>query len=234
MTAIVAAAVAAVVGAVLLSAESIRVVNQCEQGVHFRLSRIIAVHNPGLVLIIPVVDRLTAVSMRIVPMPIRSRGVVTRDDISVDVAAVAYYRVVDARKAVVTIENGDVAINQLAKTALRNVVGQHSLGEALANPAAISWAIRQILDTSTPEWGVEVTLVELEDVQTPDTSEARDGPRTGGWGSPVRQRPSETRGQGAEKRATIIAAECDARAAAPNQRSSGTRSRAARSIGASG
>ncbi|ANS27947.1 band 7 domain-containing protein [Rhodococcus opacus] len=197
MTATIAIVVV-VVAALLLSA-SIRVVKQYEKGVHFRLGKIIAVHEPGLRLIIPVVDNLTKVSMRIVTMPIQSQGIITRDNVSVDIAAVAYFRVVDARKSVVVIENVDSAINQIAQTTLRNVVGQHSLDEALSDTAVINGSIRQILDTTTLEWGVEVTLVELKDIQLPDTMKR----------AMAREAEAER-----EKRAKIIAAEGEARAAA--------------------
>src|SRR6201997_921115 len=190
--------VAAAVIALLLAA-SVRVVKQYERGVHFRLGRVIAVREPGLRLIIPVVDRLWRVSMRIVTMPIQSQGIITRDNVSVDIAAVAYFRVIDARKAVVVIENVHAAIDQIAQTTLRNVVGQHSLDEVLAQPEKINGSIRQILDTTTVDWGVEVTLVELKDIQLPDSMKR----------AMAREAEAER-----EKRAKIIAAEGEARAAA--------------------
>lgn len=196
-TGVLVAAVVAV-GAVLL-ALSIRVVKQYERGVHFRFGRIIGVRNPGLRLIIPAVDRLLAVSLRIVTMPIQSQGIITRDNVSVDIAAVAYFRVVDARKSVMAIEDVAVAINQIAQTTLRNVVGQHSLDDVLANTSEINASIRQILDTNTLEWGVEVTLVELKDIQLPDGMKR----------AMAREAEAER-----EKRAKIIAAEGEARAAA--------------------
>lgn len=153
----------------LIFAMAIRIVTQYERGVHFRLGRIIAVRNPGLTLIIPAVDRMTKVSMRIVTMPIQSQGIITRDNVSVDIAAVAYFRVIDAEKSVVTIESVNSAIDQIAQTTLRNVVGQHSLDEVLSETAVINTSIRQILDTTTLDWGVEVTLVELKDIQLPES-----------------------------------------------------------------
>ncbi len=188
-----------VVAALLLLAASIHVVKQYEKGIHFRLGKIISVRDPGLVLIIPAVDRLTKVSMRIVTMPIQSQGIITRDNVSVDIAAVAYFRVIDARKSVVVIENVNAAIDQIAQTTLRNVVGRHSLDEALADTGTINGAIREILDTTTLEWGVEVTLVELKDIQLPDTMKR----------AMAREAEAER-----EKRAKIIAAEGEARAAA--------------------
>jgi regulator of protease activity HflC (stomatin/prohibitin superfamily) len=193
---------AAVIAAIIVAAliiSSIRVIKQYERGVHFRLGRVIGVREPGLRLIIPVIDRLWRVSLRIVTMPIQSQGIITKDNVSVDIAAVAYFRVVDARKAVVTIENVASAIDQIAQTTLRNVVGQHSLDEVLAETSMINGNIREILDTTTLVWGVEVTLVELKDIQLPDSMKR----------AMAREAEAER-----EKRAKIIAAEGEARAAA--------------------
>ncbi len=110
-----------------------------------------------------------ALSVRIVTMPIQSQGIITRDNVSVDVSAVAYYRVVDATKSVVAVENVAAAINQIAQTTLRKVVGQHTLDQTLAETDTINQAIRQILDGATEDWGVLVTLVELKDTQLPDS-----------------------------------------------------------------
>lgn len=198
MTATVTIVIIAIALVVLL-ATAIRVVKQYEKGVHFRLGKIIAVHEPGLRWIIPVIDQLTKVSLRIVTMPIQSQGIITRDNVSVDIAAVAYFRVVDARRSVVAIENVDAAINQIAQTTLRNVVGQHSLDEVLAETAEVNSVIRGILDTTTLEWGVEVTLVELKDIQLPESMKR----------AMAREAEAER-----EKRARIIAAEGEARAAA--------------------
>src|SRR6476661_7234888 len=178
---------------------SIRIVRQYEQGVLFRLGRVVGVRMPGLRFIIPVIDRLHLVSLRIVTMPIQSQGIITRDNVSVDIAAVAYFRVVDAVKSVVVIENVGAAIDQIAQTTLRNVVGQHTLDETLADTEVINANIRQILDVITLEWGVEVTLVELKDIQLPESMKR----------AMARQAEAER-----EKRAKIIAAEGEAAAAA--------------------
>lgn len=178
---------------------SVRVVTQYEKGVLFRLGRVIAVREPGLRLIIPVIDRLREVSMRIITMPIQSQGIITRDNVSVDISAVAYFRVVDAEKSVVAIENVHAAIDQIAQTTLRKVVGQHTLDQALAETDTINADIRQILDTTTLEWGVEVTLVELKDIQLPEAMKR----------AMARQAEAER-----EKRAKIIAAEGESMAAA--------------------
>ena len=178
---------------------SIRVVKQYEQGVLFRLGRVIGVRMPGLRFIIPVVDRLHLVSLRIITMPIQSQGIITQDNVSVDVSAVAYYRVVDSAKSVVAIENVAAAINQIAQTTLRKVVGQHSLDQTLSETARINIDIREILDVSTLDWGIEVTLVELKDIQLPEGMKR----------AMARQAEAER-----EKRAKIIAAEGEAIAAA--------------------
>jgi len=194
---IVAAVVVVVVALVL--ALSVRIITQYENGVLFRLGRVKAAKEPGLTLIIPLVDRLTKVSRRIVTMPIQSQGIITRDNVSVDISAVAYFRVVNPVMSVVAIENVHAAINQIAQTTLRKVVGQHSLDQALSETDTINDDIRKILDVATLEWGVEVTLVELKDIQLPDSMKR----------AMARQAEAER-----EKRAKIIAAEGESLAAA--------------------
>jgi len=178
---------------------SIRIVKQYERGVVFRFGRLQGVREPGFRLIIPFVDVMHRVSLRVVTMPIQSQGIITRDNVSVDISAVAYYRVVDAVKSVIAIENVLAAINQIAQTTLRKVVGQHTLDETLAETDRINMDIRQILDLTTLEWGVEVTLVELKDIQLPDTMKR----------AMARQAEAER-----EKRAKIINAEGESLAAA--------------------
>ncbi|WP_444948060.1 slipin family protein [Micromonospora ureilytica] len=184
--------------AVLLLGLSLKVVKQYEQGVLFRLGRVIGVKKAGLTAIIPFVDVLHRVSLRIITMPIQSQGIITRDNVSVDVSAVAYYRVTDAVKSVVAIENVEAAINQIAQTTLRKVVGQHTLDETLSETDRINLNIREILDVATEEWGVAVTLVELKDIQLPESMKR----------AMARQAEAER-----EKRAKIIAAEGEALAA---------------------
>src|SRR5512146_3343134 len=145
------------------AALAVRIVKQYEQGVLFRLGRVLGVRAPGLRIIIPFVDVLHRVSLRIITMPIQSQGIITRDHVSVDVSAVSYFRVVYALKSVVAIENVHAATNQIAQTTLRKVVGQHTRDETLSETDRINIDIRRILDVSTVEWGVEVTLVELKD-----------------------------------------------------------------------
>jgi regulator of protease activity HflC (stomatin/prohibitin superfamily) len=194
---IVVLVVAAVL--VLAYALSVRVIKQYEQGVLFRLGRIRGLKTPGFRLIIPFVDVMHRVSLRVVTMPIQSQGIITKDNVSVDVSAVAYFKVVDATKSVVAIEDVFSAIDQIAQTTLRKVVGQHTLDETLSETDLINVNIRQILDVSTVDWGVEVTLVELKDIQLPDSMKR----------AMARQAEAER-----EKRAKIINAEGESLAAA--------------------
>lgn len=188
-----------VLAALLVLGLAVRIVKQYERGVLFRLGRVIGSREPGLRLLIPVVDVLHRVSLRIVTMPIQSQGIITRDNVSVDVSAVAYFRVIDAVKSVVAIENVHAAINQIAQTTLRKVVGQHTLDETLSETDRINVDIREILDVTTVEWGVEVTLVELKDIQLPESMKR----------AMARQAEAER-----EKRAKIINAEGESLAAA--------------------
>jgi regulator of protease activity HflC (stomatin/prohibitin superfamily) len=190
--------IAAVVIVLMVLTLAVRVVKQYEQGVLFRLGKVIGVKQAGLTVIIPFVDVLHRVSLRIVTMPIQSQGIITRDNVSVDVSAVAYFRVVDSVKSVVAIENVGAAINQIAQTTLRKVVGQHTLDETLSETDRINVNIKEILDRATEEWGVVVTLVELKDIQLPDSMKR----------AMARQAEAER-----EKRAKIIAAEGEALAA---------------------
>jgi len=199
MNIVIAVLVIVVVLALIGLALALRIVKQYEKGVWFRLGRVLGTREPGLRVIVPFIDTLRRVSLRIVTMPIQSQGIITRDNVSVDVSAVAYFRVVDAVKSVVAIESVNVAIDQIAQTTLRKVVGQHTLDETLSETDSINLDIREILDKTTTEWGVEVTLVELKDIQLPDSMKR----------AMARQAEAER-----EKRAKIINAEGESLAAA--------------------
>jgi regulator of protease activity HflC (stomatin/prohibitin superfamily) len=188
-----------VILALILLPNSLRVVKQYERGVVLRFGRLVGTRDPGLRLIIPGVDVLRRVSLRIVTLPIQSQGIITRDNVSVGVAAVAYFRVVDPVKSIVAIENVYSAIDQIAQTTLRKVIGQHSLDETLADADSLNSRIREILDVATLDWGVEVTLVELKDILLPETMKR----------AMAKQAEAER-----EKRAKIIAAEGESLAAA--------------------
>jgi regulator of protease activity HflC (stomatin/prohibitin superfamily) len=175
------------------------IIKQYERGVQFRLGRVRdGVRGPGLVFVVPGVNRVRRVSLRIVTLPIESQGIITRDNVSVGVSAVAYYRVEDPIRSIVAIENVSAAISQIAQTTLRSVVGRHTLDETLSETDKINQNIREILDVQTEEWGVKVTVVELKDIQLPDTMQR----------AMARQAEAER-----EKRAKIIAAEGEALAA---------------------
>jgi regulator of protease activity HflC (stomatin/prohibitin superfamily) len=197
MTGIVILIVVLILG--LLVSRSVKIVKQYEKGVVFRFGRVTGSLDPGIALIIPFVDVMHRVTLRIITMPIQSQGIITRDNVSVDVSAVAYFRVVDAVKSVVAIENVYAAIDQIAQTTLRKVVGQHTLDETLSETDRINKGIREILDVNTLDWGVEVTLVELKDIQLPDSMKR----------AMARQAEAER-----EKRAKIINAEGESLAAA--------------------
>ena len=177
----------------ILLALALHVVHQYERGVVFRFGRVIGEKAPGLVIILPIVNVLRKVSLRIVTMPIQSQGIITRDNVSVDVSAVAYYRIVDATKSVVAIESVEAAINQIAQTTLRKVVGQHTLRRDPRRDRHDQRRHPRRSSKSRPqEWGVLVTIVELKDIQLPDTMKR----------AMARQAEAER-----EKRAKIIAAE---------------------------
>ena len=189
----------------LVLALSLKIVTEYQRGVLFRLGRVIGTREPGLHVIVPAIDRLHKVSLRSGPQPIQSQGIITRDNVSVDIAAVAYYRVIDAVKSIVAIENVSAAIDQIAQTTLRKVVGQHTLDETLAETDRINVDIREILELTATEWGVEVTLVELKDIQLPEDMKR----------AMAKEAEAER-----EKRAKIIAAEGEAMAAASLGRAS--------------
>jgi regulator of protease activity HflC (stomatin/prohibitin superfamily) len=148
---------------------SIRIVNQYERGVVFRLGRVIGIKEPGLRLIIPLVDRMVKPSLRIVTMPIPAQKIITQDNVTIDVAAVAYFKVTDAYKAVVEIENYNRAVNQIAQTTVRSVVGKYSLDEILSETAKLNTSIQEIIDKHSEPWGIKVTTVEIKDIKLPDS-----------------------------------------------------------------
>lgn len=177
-----------------------RIVTQYERGVVFRLGRVVAqIKEPGFRVIIPIVDQMRKVSMRIVTLPIESQQIITRDNVSISVSAVAYYQVIDPIRSIVEIENVVSAIYQIAQTTVRNIVGQSALDDVLSQTAAINDKIKAILDVQTEKWGINVSTVELKDIQLPDSMQR----------AMSKQAEAER-----EKRAKIIAAEGEAQSAA--------------------
>jgi regulator of protease activity HflC (stomatin/prohibitin superfamily) len=153
---------------VILAASAIKILREYERGVIFRLGRLIGAKGPGLIFIIPGIDKLLRISLRTVTMDIPPQDVITRDNVSIKVNAVVYFRVMDPNKAVVEVENYLYATSQLAQTTLRSVVGQMELDELLAQREKINVQLQDILDKHTEPWGIKVSLVETKQVDLPD------------------------------------------------------------------
>ena len=170
----------------------LKIVKQYEKGVVFRFGRIVSVKEPGLNWIIPYVDRIRKVDLRIVTLPVPTQKIITKDNVSVDISAVAYYKVVDPIKSIVAIADVMSAINQIAQTSLRNIVGKFQLDEILSERETINKNITVVLDTHTEAWGVVVPVVEIKDIELPEGMQR----------AMAKQAEAER-----EKRAKIIAAE---------------------------
>ena len=152
----------------ILAASAIKILREYERGVIFRLGRLIGAKGPGLIFIIPGIDKLLKVSLRLVTLDIPPQDVITRDNISIKVNAVVYFRVIDPNKAVVEVENYLYATSQLAQTTLRSVVGQADLDELLSQRDKINLKLQDILDKHTEPWGIKVSLVETKQVDLPE------------------------------------------------------------------
>ena len=157
-----------VVFVVILAASAIKILREYERGVIFRLGRLIGAKGPGIIFIIPGVDKLLRISLRLVTLDIPPQDVITRDNISIKVNAVVYFRVLDPNKAVVEVENYLYATSQLAQTTLRSVVGQADLDELLSQRDKINLKLQDILDKHTEPWGIKVSLVETKQVDLPE------------------------------------------------------------------
>ncbi|HVD38956.1 MAG TPA: SPFH domain-containing protein, partial [Solirubrobacterales bacterium] len=153
-------------GAIFLGA-SVRVLREYERGVIFRLGRLIAQKGPGLILLIPLIDRIVKVDLRTVTLNVPPQEVITRDNVPCRVNAVAYFRVVDPNRAVVEVENYLVATSQISQTALRSVLGKAELDALLAERDRLNLELQQIIDEQTEPWGVKVSTVEVKDVELP-------------------------------------------------------------------
>jgi len=154
--------------ALVLAAASVRVLREYERGVVFRLGRVIDQKGPGLVLLIPGVDRMVRVSLRTVTLRIPPQEVITRDNVPVRVAAVAYFRVIDPRCSVLEIEDFKAATLQIAQTTLRSVLGKAELDTLLSERERLNENLQQIIDEQTEPWGIKVTIVEIKDVEIPE------------------------------------------------------------------
>jgi regulator of protease activity HflC (stomatin/prohibitin superfamily) len=178
---------------------SIRIVRQYERGVVFTLGKLEGVRGAGINLIFAPIQTMTRVSLRTVTMQIPSQKIITRDNVSIDIAAVAYYKIVDPQKAVIEIENVTAAINQISQTTVRNVVGRFSLDQLLADTVAINEQIKGVIDTHTEPWGTTVSAVEIKDITLPDNMQR----------AMAKEAEAER-----ERRAKIVAAEGEFQAAA--------------------
>jgi len=153
---------------VLIILSGIKIVKEYERGVIFFLGRLKNSRGPGIIVVIPLLERMVRISLRTVTMNIPSQKIITKDNVSIDIAAVAYYRVVDPQKAVVAIENVYEAVNQISQTTVRNVVGQFMLDQLLSQTLDINLQIKNVIDAHTEPWGVEVSAVEIKDIVLPD------------------------------------------------------------------
>src|SRR6202142_4465983 len=181
-----------IVALIFYAIVSIRVLRQYERGVVFLLGKFKGVRGPGLTLIFAPVQQMVRVSLRTVTMQIPSQKIITKDNVSIDIAAVAYYHISDPEKAVIVIENVYDAINQISQTTVRNVVGRFSLDQLLSQTADINEQIKNVIDTHTEPWGVVVSAVEIKDITLPDNMQ--------------RAMAKEAEAQ-RERRAKIVAAE---------------------------
>lgn len=147
---------------------SLRVVKEYDRGVIFFLGKCTGVRGPGLIILVPILEQMTKVALRTITMDIPSQKIITKDNVSIDIAAVAYYHVVDAQRSVIAIEDVYKAVNQISQTTVRNVIGQFKLDEVLSQTPEINQKIKDVIDSHTEPWGVEVTVVEIKDITLPD------------------------------------------------------------------
>ena len=180
-------------------AASLRILNEYERAVIFRLGRVITAKGPGLIILIPVIDKMVRVSLRLIVMDVDPQDVITRDNVSVKVNAVIYFRVIDSTKAIIEVEDFSYAMSQLAQTTIRSVCGQAELDELLAERDKINAELQEILDTHTDPWGIKVATVELKHIDLPQEMQR----------AMARQAEAER-----ERRAKIINAEGEFQAAA--------------------
>jgi regulator of protease activity HflC (stomatin/prohibitin superfamily) len=152
---------------VLFLYSAIKILNEYERGVIFRLGRVIGAKGPGLILLIPVIDKMVRVDLRVVAMDVPPQDVITRDNVSIKVSAVLYFRVLDPNRAIVSVENYLYATSQLAQTTLRSVCGQAELDDLLSEREKINAHLQEILDKDTEPWGVKVTKVEIKHIDLP-------------------------------------------------------------------
>lgn len=191
--------IAIIVLVIFFLSASLKILNEYERAVIFRLGRVIAAKGPGLIILIPIIDKMVRVSLRLVVMDVDPQDVITRDNVSVKVNAVIYFRVIDSTKAIIEVEDFSYAMSQLAQTTIRSVCGQAELDELLAERDKINSELQEILDTHTDPWGIKVATVELKHIDLPQEMQR----------AMARQAEAER-----ERRAKIINAEGEFQAAA--------------------
>jgi regulator of protease activity HflC (stomatin/prohibitin superfamily) len=157
-----------IITAIVLFFMSVKIVNEYDRGVIFFLGRCTGVRGPGLIILIPILERMQMVALRTVTMGIPTQKIITKDNVSIDIAAVAYYHVIDPKKSVIAIENVYDAVNQISQTTVRNVVGQFVLDQLLSKTSEINTQIKNVIDAHTEPWGVQVTAVEIKDITLPE------------------------------------------------------------------
>ena len=183
---------------ILFLYSAIKILNEYERGVIFRLGRVIGAKGPGLILLIPVIDKMVRVDLRVVAMDVPAQDVITRDNVTIKVSAVLYFRVIDPNRAIIGVENYLYATSQLSQTTLRSVCGQAELDELLASREKINTHLQEILDKDTEPWGVKVAKVEIKNIDLPQEMQR----------AIAKQAEAER-----ERRAKVIAAEGEFQAA---------------------
>ncbi len=186
-----------VVGAFLFFS-SVRVVQEYERAVIFFLGRCTGVRGPGLILLIPILERMQKVTLRTITMDIPAQKIITKDNVSIDISAVAYYHIIDPKKSVISIEDVYDAASQISQTTVRNVVGQFTLDQLLSDRTKVNEQIRKVIDVHTEPWGIQVSIVEIKDIVLPDNMQR----------AMAKEAEAER-----ERRAKIVAAEGELQAA---------------------
>ena len=183
---------------IVLLFASLKVLKEYERGVIFFLGKCTGIKGPGLIIVVPVFQKMITVSLRTVTMNIPSQKIITKDNVSIDIAGVAYYKIVDAQKSVIAIEDVFSAVNQISQTTMRNVVGQFMLDQLLSETEQINTQIKEVIDSHTDPWGALVTAVEIKDIILPDNMQR----------AMAKEAEAER-----ERRAKIVAAEGELQAA---------------------
>ena len=177
---------------------SVKVLKEYERGVIFFLGKATGVRGPGIIILVPILEKMTRIGLRTITMNIPPQKIITKDNVSIEIAAVAYYHIVDPQKSVVAIENVTSAVNQISQTTVRNIVGQFMLDQLLSQTSEINTQIKNVIDAHTEPWGAEVTAVEIKDITLPDNMQR----------AMAKEAEAER-----ERRAKIVAAEGEMQAA---------------------